>query len=229
MDEHKSAYENMKEMTGAERFRYFREYYLVRTLVILAAAGLIFHLAWHYTHLPGECVFYGFVFNDIYEADGKARAVRNLAELMQAGEEQVLLDEGHDMGKDGDLQIATLLANERLDLIICPRDTFEKLAGEGTFANLTEALDEQLFTELEEQLVYCAGYEEQDLSYAEDPFHEAGNGAGEVLPYGIVISEGDRYRAISMTGDEFLCGIVANSRHTDNAEAAIAYFMSTGE
>ena len=76
---------------------------------------------------------------------------------------------------------------------------------------------------------YCAGYEEQDLSYAEDPFHEAGNGAGEVLPYGIVISEGDRYRAISMTGDEFLCGIVANSRHTDNAEAAIAYFMSTGE
>ena len=44
MDEHKSAYENMKEMTGAERFRYFREYYLVRTLVILAAAGLIFHL-----------------------------------------------------------------------------------------------------------------------------------------------------------------------------------------
>ena len=99
MDEHKSAYENMKEMTGAERFRYFREYYLVRTLVILAAAGLIFHLVWHYTHLPGECVFYGFVFNDVYEADGKARAVRNLAELMQAGEEQVLLDEGHDMGK----------------------------------------------------------------------------------------------------------------------------------
>ena len=183
MDEHKSAYENMKEMTGAERFRYFREYYLVRTLVILAAAGLIFHLVWHYTHLPGECVFYGFVFNDMYETDGKARTV----------------------------------------------DTFEKLAGEGTFADLTEALDEQIYTELEEQLVYCAGYEEQDLSYAEDPFREAGNGAGEVLPYGIVISEGERYRAISMTGDEFLCGIVANSRHTDNAEAAIAYFMSTGE
>ena len=218
MDEHKSAYENMKEMTGAERFRYFREYYLVRTLVILAAAGLIFHLVWHYTHLPGECVFYGFVFNDMYETDGKARTVLDLAELMQVGEEQVLLDEGHDTGTDGDMQLATLLANERLDLIICPRDTFEKLAGEG-----------KIYTELEEQLVYCAGYEEQDLSYAEDPFHEAGNGAGEVLPYGIVISEGERYRAISMTGDEFLCGIVANSRHTDNAEAAIAYFMSTGE
>lgn len=229
MDEHKSTYDNMKEMTGAERFRYFREYYLVRTLVILAAVAFIFHLVWHYTHLPGECVFYGLVFNDLYEADGKARVVRDLAELMQAGEEQLLIDEGHDTGTDGDMQLATLLANERLDLIICPRDTFVKLAGEGTFVNLIEVLDEHMYTELKEQLVYCAGYEEQDLSYAEDPFHEAGNGAGEVLPYGIVISEGERYSAISMTGDEFLCGIVANSRHTDNAELAITYFMSTGE
>ena len=217
----------MKHMTGRERMRYFLDYYLVRTLVILAVLLFVFYMGWHYTHLPGERVLHVFVMSDLFDEERKTAAIRDLAKALSVSEDQILLDDGFDVGNDGDMQVSTLLANERLDLIICPREEFVRLAGEGTFADLAE-LDGGIPEKWDGAVVRAAGYEEQDLSYSEDPFHEAGNGAGEVLPYGIVISKGGVYREMSLTKDEMLCGIAANSRHPQNAVTALMYLMGEG-
>ena len=225
MDEHETFRKSMKEMTGAERFRYFCDYYLIRTLAIMAAAGAVFWLIWHFTHLPDEPALYAFVFNDLFESDGKSEIIGGLAERLSADEDMILLDDGYDVGSEGDMQISTLLANERLDLIICPYDEFVKLAGEGTFFDLREVLGNSLYEEYENDFVNAPGYEERSLSFEDDPFHEAGNGAGESRPYGYVISKSERYASVSLTGDEFICGIVSNSKHRDNAVLALEYFM----
>lgn len=211
-------------MTGKERFRYFLDYYLVRTLVILAALLFAFYIGWHFTHLPAERVLHVLVMSDLFGEKEKTSAVRDLAKLLSVSEDQILLDDGHDTGSDGNMQVSALLADERLDLIICPRDEFVRLAGEGTFADLA-GLDGGIPEQWEGAVVRAVGYEEQDLSYSEDPFHEAGNGAGAERPYGVVISQGTVYRGMSLTKGEMLCGIVANSRHSQNAGAAVRYLM----
>lgn len=225
MDEHKSFRERMKEMTWPERAVYFRDYYLIWTAAGIALGMFLIYVVWGYTHMPPAEVLYTFVFNDLYDPDVKAETAAELADLFSVKEEQIVLDDGHEVGDDGDMQIAVLFASKRADLVICPRDEFERLAGEGAFVDLTDVFDEEFCEKWKDSFVTASGYVEQDLSYSEDPFREAGNGVGEELPYGIMISDGSRYSEISLTGSDLICGVVSNSQYQQNAVAAIEYFM----
>lgn len=229
MDEHKSFLENLKGMTWSERLRYFSDYYLVWTIGGVLLAAFLIYMIWGYTHMPADEVMYAFVFSDLFEPEKKAEAARDIAGLLSVEEGQVLLDDGHEVGDDGDMQIAVLFASREVDIVICPMDEFERLAGEGAFLDLAEMFDAEQCEKWRDRLVKAHGYVEQDLSYSEDPFHEAGQGMGEERVYGIMISEGERYRELTLTGDELVCGIVANSQYPENGKIAIEYFMGATE
>lgn len=224
MDEHKTPGQNWKELDTRQRIDYFWDYYRIHTAVGLFILVFLLYTVWVVTHPAAEVVMRAFIFSDVLDDTMEREVQEALAEKFGVDPDAVFFDDGHEDSDVGEMQLATLLGIGEVDLVICQKERFQKLAGEGIFFDLETVLTDEQMEAYKDHIIDSAGYEEPyDINGGLNV--EKGYGAGEIRPYGVRIPDSGVYAAMSLTDRELYCGVVSSGANVDNAVYCLNYLM----
>lgn len=103
-----------------------------------------------------------------------------------------------------------------IDVVICSKDYFEEGAQNGTFADLSGVLPEQVYADLSSSILNASEAELDDdgnpISYKEP------------APYGIALSSGSQLEKYGIGGTDVVLCIARNADHMDNAVKMVSFF-----
>ncbi len=206
-----------KKMNRNQRWQYFCDYYLLRTLGVIAAAALAVSLLWHFLKPAQEWALYvGFVDEKLNrkEADDISRQLEALYES-HGNENPVMLDDDFYLEQNGLSKMQVYLSNHQLDVVVAQRETFKVLAGYGFFQDLEEAVPgiER------EALIHVPGYKDSKEITMED----RETGRGKVKAYGIVLSGSKAYAIAGNVIKDPVAGIVLEAPNQREAIEFIQY------
>ncbi len=209
--------EEIKNLPFRQRLGYYKDYYLKITLVVIAAAVLIFSVLNTAVFNRSECRL------SLCFLDG---ALPERSEEMDSFfEEQIGLESKNDFMRSDtyaldnyqmDMAYRTRLFAGAIDLIVCPYDLFLEQSEQGLFCDLRELLPEEMCLQLSDLLLENKVAETDDMgetvSYS-DP-----------VPMGIDLSGSEFYLEYGgAIEDPVLCA-AWNPSNRENSLKAIAYF-----
>ncbi len=219
---------NWKHMTFQQKFQFYLDYYLLRTVIIAACAAAVIGLVYTVLAPHEESVMTAAVFDQSLSEVGRTTLSEQLEQTLQIENERyqtvsfmdsMLSDSTTDITK-----FDTMLYSGEIDVVILGRTQFEQMAGQGVFLNLEElpGIDTEAFSD---DLIETAGLLEEDT----DDIEFDGSGKGEVKPYGISLSDSKLWSdSLAYTSeDEPVIGIAANSKRTENAEQFLLMLMNS--
>ncbi len=205
--------------TVRRKWSYFVDYYLLKTVIILAAASLAAFIIIRVVSGGDSYKFCTAVIGvtldsaqSQYLSDTELAALSS-AQGVEADKDDILTDSDFSLQSDGLNKLQVMLSNGAVDLIITDEDSFRLLAGYGYFLDLGTVLDDEGMSLAEGLTVSAAGYLDDDNLGFEDT--ETGKGPSE--PYGIMFS--------SDGGQEDNL-VVAIAASTENTEAAASVILS---
>lgn len=206
--------EDVKAMSLKNRIKYFKDYYLKITilalLIITAACVLIHDIVFD----KSQCVLYVSCINTA-QPDNNETLIEDITK--QINTENVgdfVSVVSYDLDNPQyNMSFVTLTQAGTIDIAICPADYFEEAAGAGMFANLSEYLPEDTYTELSDKIL-MARPTETDID---------GNiiDYGEPAPYGIDISDSPYF---SNTNEHVVLCILNGGPHAENTLEAVSFF-----
>ncbi len=209
--------EEIKSLPFRQRLGYYKDYYLKITLVVIAAAVLIFSILNTTVFNRSECRLSLCFLNGALPAQSD--------EMDLFFEEEIGLESKNDFMRSDtyaldnyqmDMAYKTRLMAGAIDLIICPYDLFLEQSEQGLFCDLREYLPEDMYAQLSDLLLENKVAETDDLgetvSYSEP------------IPMGIDLSDSSFYQQYGgAIEDPVLCAAWRPENH-GNALKAIAYF-----
>ncbi|MCH4040146.1 MAG: hypothetical protein LKG48_00680 [Lachnospiraceae bacterium] len=203
-----------KTMTIGQKLGFFRDYYLLRTVIIVGICAAAVFLIWNFVRPQTKDILTVYVYDQYLGDDASDALAAKTEKLLGAGKrEEVLIRSGLSSSNTQDTAIASVLSfNNAIDVIICPKDQFETFAGYGYFLSLDDVLSDEEKTALSDKLVAAAGYQESD----NDSFD--GTAKGEALDYGIDLGSSSVWNSYAeTTSDEMVAGIVSTTKNRGNA------------
>lgn len=214
--------EKWNQMNGQQRWQYFRDYYLFRTVVVLVLVGIAAFSCWHFLSPKVVNVLYVAVMDDSLDEEAINKLQNQLEERFRVDgtNKKVMIDDNFYTREDGITKLEVYLNHEQVDVIIADKELFQKLAGFGFLEDLKTALDHETFKEYEEILYQAAGYREtEDIS-----FEDKETGQGEVLPYGVDIS-GSNFPNTGSILEEPVLGIAYGAPNPDNGVELMKFLL----
>lgn len=165
--------EQMKKLTGKERWNYFLEYYGMRTAACLAGAGLLFFLFVHF--LTGKQMITGVLavntngsrmtmtesreFDGFLEGQG-VNSKRN-AVLVNCSLQVPVAHLDDPVVRDHMQAVQTLFVTQAADVFLADEACFQMVAESDFLADLREYLSETWLHQHEEDLVYATNAVEE--------------------------------------------------------------------
>lgn len=215
----KTEKENISEMSRKEKWCHFKEYYLGATILIVCAVAAIIFLLYNFIKPDDVCVLNVAVFDERLDDKTREELVLELEDLygIDGEKEYVFIDDSFYSYDDGYSKLEVYIMNKEIDVVIASPEIFEYLAGCGYFSDLT-VLAAESEAELDGTYFEAAGYLED--YEGEDIFEDYQSGRGEVLPYGIELSQSNKYMAMASNQTQPVAGIIRNSQ---NPEKAVAF------
>lgn len=212
---------DLRSLSGRQKLEYFRDYYLVKVLV--AAAILIFAGALLNSMVfnRSNCLFALALINESeLETAGTDTLIDALTDYLGVqGKNDYVSVENYYL-EDAQMVMAYSAKNSAgaIDMILCPRDYFEEGAERGMFADLGEALPQELYSTVSDRLLEARVIDEQDnegnaLSY-EDP-----------RPYGIDISGSAHFAEVGGYADDLVLCVSGGYTNTENVAKVVLYFL----
>lgn len=203
-----------KDVPQEERWQYFKDYYLVKTLiavcVLIVAVILIRDIV---TPEPVYALQIG-VYDTSLSEEEKTELAHKIQKQLHVYDE-VGIDDAYTSLNDSDLmRIVSLSESGDLDLIIAPREVFTFLAGYGYFKDLEASCSETFLHENGGRLVICKG-----LTVSEDGLlAENAEGSGEPYAAGIT-AEGTLFEPYMHGMKDPVIGVIYESEHLPYFEA----------
>lgn len=232
LDDDASIYQKMEEeterqkwqrMDKSQRRQYFLDYYLVKIIVIFFIAALICYLIWSVARPKEEVLLYVALVDEQLEEEKKAELTEELNRLCQADgkKTQVVVDDMFYMQENALDKLQVFMYNHQIDIIIADQEMYQKLAGYGYFQKMEAFGDKEAISKYREKYILAAGYQDAEEVSFED--HETGQ--GEPLPYGIDISESERFGQIKNYLDKPVLGIAVGAPNPENAVRFLDFIM----
>lgn len=156
--ENVSEKEKWKNMNGKKRWEYFKEYYLMKLVIIVICVGLAGSLLHTMLTPKPEVVLSVAIINGAMYYDTCEAVQLEFDELLalDAEKQETLFDMGYDLtaGSYETMQKFSMYnAVGELDITLMPQSVFESYAPAGFFSPVTEYLPADLYGELSEFLV----------------------------------------------------------------------------
>lgn len=208
---------DISNLSKVEKLGYFKDYYLKFVIVILIAVIAIGHLI--YSTTLGRSVTLASVvcIDDAYMAESDTLS-GILKEYLGSTRKQDFVSVSNYSVDDYQQNMAyvTQLTTGSIDLIICSEEYFEQGCNRGYFADLSEYLPEEMYTELKDQILegsFAVTDDEGEVLSYEDP-----------LPHGISLKGTSRYTEFGgMLDDAILC-VTATSSNPENTLKVLSWF-----
>lgn len=208
---------DISNLSKAEKLGYFKDYYLKFVIVILIAVIAIGHLI--YSTTLGRSVTLASVvcIDDAYMAESDT-----LSDILKE-------DLGSERKKDfvsvsnysiddyqQNMAYVTQLTAGTIDLIICSEEYFKQGCNRGYFADLSEVLPEEMYTALENQILYgslAITNDDGEVTSYEDP-----------LPHGISLKGTSKYAEYGGMLDNAILCVTATSSNPENTLKVLSWF-----
>lgn len=218
----KAEKQKWKELSGAERWQYFKDYYLIKILAMLGALAFGLWLFSNILSPKNEIDLYVALINSSSTQEKEDEMMKSLAGLLECENlENVVLDssyfmelEGMDQGSLGTIQKLSAQAySQMLDIVIAGEEEFHYFAKQGYFMDMAEALPTDLYSRLSDR-IYLDRIEEMEgeaVSY------------GETMAYGIYLEGLQRFEELGTGMKTPVIGIVANTQNQKSSVKALKY------
>ncbi len=208
-----------KSMTREQKLNYYREYYLLPTVVVVALVALVVSFVVTALTPDPEVLLYVLTSGCQFTEEGEAALSEEMMGHLEATEEQIYVDDGHSYQTDALVLMAHLSAQE-VDVLLMEEEYFEAMVNSGAYIDLREVFDEETLAAWEPYLVWTAGAE------VEDPLAEEGEAAEErvACPYGIRLT-GTDWLAENVYGSDVVMGLTYNARGPENGRDCISWIM----
>lgn len=214
---------DIRSLSGKEKLEYFRDYYLLKVIIILAVLVFVAVLLNTTVFNRSECRLALVLLNEsqLTESAGLNEAIEEYLDIQNKNDYTSV--ENYSL-EDAQMQMAYITKNAAgaVDVIICPRDYFEEQAARGMFMDLSEFLSEDMCEEFSDRMLEVREVKEED---------EEGNILSyyEPSPFGLDLSGSDRMEEFwGNTEDSVLC-VSCGSVNTENVLKIITYFMEDTE
>lgn len=201
-----------KSLSGKEKWQYYKDYYLFRTIIILViiAAGTSFLIS-IFKHRP-ECVVYAAMENIYMDVDGYAEFKKNFLKdfNLDDNDYEISFDDTYHSANDtySDQKMSAYLYSERIDMYVGERRDLREFALNGNCLFLDEILPEETFQALKDEIYYI---------------HDEENDSD--VPVGISLKNCKRYRKLDKYSEDPYIAIVWNTKHKDYVIAMIQYLF----
>lgn len=246
MDEFRDKREALKDQPLKERLKYFRDYYLATTLIVLA---IIIGGVWLIRDMVSakDSAFNGAFVNalqlqedisDFTDPFAQAAGI-DLEEYDIRLDSNYTLSDGYDENSYYSMQIImTRMAAQEIDVMAMDAANFSKYVYNESFADLREVLPQDLLDKLaaEGKLFYMDQSflptlkELQEKVYSdtstaiEYPQYSDPEAIEDPIPVGIRLDDNELFKEYFIYGDtEAYIGIVINALNMDNAKVFIDY------
>lgn len=218
---------HLKEMTVSEKLQYFKDYYLLPTVLIAGGALFVIYLLYTYFRPQPVHVLQVAVFDTVADEEGISGLTEELRDALDAEDplDQILFQANYSSSSSNDLaRLGVMTAAHEIDCIIAPRDVFLRFAASGYFVPLSDVMDETEIAGYGSAVVETAGWAEvEEAAGPDDP----GVGAGEILPYGISLSDSKKWEACTISGGEPVAAFVTGGTAHENAAAMIRLLLQS--
>ena len=205
-----------KDMTPDQKKQYFMDYYLVKTLIGIAAVLFVIYVAVTVTRPKTVYALRMGVYNASLSSETKEAIGYHVQKtLSSAG--AVEIDDQYNASTDADLmRIAALSASGKLDVIIADREIFEWLAGYGYFKDLSISFSREFYSSHEADIVVCNGL----LTGEGGMLLEDSEGNGDPYAAGIRLTD-PQYLTWFSDMKEPVLGIIYESDCTEKIETLL--------
>ncbi len=221
--EDKTEKQKWKELNSGQKKQYFMDYYLEKVIVGAVLLFVFLLLSRHFLTRKEETVLYVAVIDETLDAAGKEQLLEQLTEryVTDGDYQKVIIDDSFYTNEDALTKLETYLFSHQVDAVIADEETWREFAAYGFFRNLDEVMDGELDFDCSDDYIYTAGYRESDGT--EVSFEDNETGRGEVLPYGLDISESACFTAVSCYLEDPVFAIVDGAPNLENAVDFLEY------
>lgn len=214
--EMQSVKEKFKDLSFKDKIQYFKDYYLKIVLAFLFCGGCILWAALAIISPKEKNILSVVVINDYLDLDKSDTLVTDFGEYLgiNKAKEKIKFDSDYyfreaQLGNDvvgTAAKIDSLLYTKQIDIIITDAKQFNKYASSGYFVNLMDYLPTDLYTDFSNSYYYSSVKDSKEFN-----------------PYGIHLTNCEKYENLGTTLDDPILGIVANSNFKDNSAEFIRY------
>lgn len=217
--------QKLSEMKFIEKLKYLKEYYLVRTLVIIAIIALSGSLLYTMFSPKPEVVLSISIIDSPFFDEDIAAIQEAMTKRLVADEDkqEVFIDTEYYMSADAysnQMKLMTRLAAEQIDVLIARKSYFTGLIEGSMLMPLEGILPEDMKKEFSDDLIY--GKTKETGVNGQDDIY------GDEMLYGITLSQFETLHEFDLSEDPYVFGLAANAKQKENAMELIRYFQKEG-
>lgn len=221
VQEAKSEKQKWSQMNTRQRLQYFRDYYLIKCLICIAAAGITAAVLWSTLRPHKERVLFIAVVQDYLAPQDKAQLKEQLEQalVLDADRQEVLIDDVFPNGHESNAKLSTYLGAQEIDLIITNEERFQELAEAGCFEDLNTYLPD--FAKENADLLCRSSDSSSENTPTENANQSQADPKNKTAAYGIYLPDVNLIQSNPDTDLRTAAGIVKGSLKKENAAAAL--------
>lgn len=198
---------------------YFKDYYMKPLIAIVLIAVFAIYMIYTIFFKKQESILSVAFLNEAYLAQTE-ELTNDMRDFYELTDDDQLLDISYYNLDDYNMQMkfTTLTAAQSLDVIVCPKETFEEYSKFGYFADLSAVLPEDLYAKVSDRILESSEVETDMEGNVTETLPAA--------PHGINISGNALYTDYEGYGDDVVIGIVSSTERTDNAVKFVDYLIN---
>lgn len=197
---------------------YFKDYYLKTVVVVALIAAFVIYMVYTIFFRNEETILSVAFLDEASITDTEAFNEKMRVSYGLTDDSELLEIADYDLDDNAMLmKFTALTAAQSVDVMICPRETFEKYSGLGYFEDLSEILPDSLYDEVSGRIVEASEVERDVDGAVVETLPAA--------PYGIDISGNRLYDDCGGGGDDSILCIVTGAGHMDNAIKFVDYII----
>ena len=155
MDQKEKSY--WKDLSPEAKKQYFIDYYLGKTLVVLAVIAVLVYTAVSILRPKPSYALRIAVFDASLTDETRQSLIHDIQKALHTAE-AIEIDDSYNNNNDKDLlRIVSLSTSEKLDAVIADREVLEWLAGYGYFKDLSQTFDAEYLSKNQDRLVTARG------------------------------------------------------------------------
>lgn len=215
--------EKLSDMTGAEKWDYFKQYYFKKLLAFIVIFGFLGFLLYEVFSPKPDTVLSVAMVNYPLDEETLTNLEDDITELLHVDPEtqKILIDTSYDLNNHDYAsaeKLTTYTFAGEIDIFIAPESQFLKYAFSNTLTPLTDALPTDVYSALSDRLFSCR----TRLNDEEVP-SEAMGPEGVFGIYAEDLPMFDAYKGYMQ--DPPVIGIIVTSPNTENAVSFIRYLF----
>lgn len=210
-----------KNLHGKEKLQYFKDYYLLKTIIIIAVVALVISLIYSMVKPKAESVMTAAIYGYSPYADMFDTMETEFGEYLgiDTERESIYLDYSYYLNDSSSQQrLSTYFYVGELDCFIAPESTFQSEGENGMLYDLSDVLPSTDFSRYSDYLLEFATIDDTDLN---NPVY------GDTGIFGIYLDSLSCFSGTYAEGNRPVIGIVLTSGNVENAIDFIRYLFDT--